>query len=268
VVFFARKISGKISIIMLARILLKWHLRYRHFATILLCLSVGACFLPRSTAPLQEDSRPETAVAILPVDPEQVRIILRTDAASTGSVSLGESGIKNRERVAQVCNAVLDTLASGEGSRIMGPTKTKEALARAPGGERTKVFLDDPGPLDEAWKKDGLKDLSKILGLTRIIRAWPTVEGKMESGGGLGFLGSSWSGRVVVKVELVNLAPPEISARGSGEGEYWGAVGAVGGYGGAVPFALGTTFGRAVDQATRGAMTQIFPSKTVPEVLK
>jgi hypothetical protein len=253
---------------MLAPILLKWNLRYRHFATILLCLSVGACFLPRSTAPLQEDSRPEAAIAILPVEPEQVRIILRTDAASNSSVSHGGSGIKNNERVAQVCNAVLDTLASGEGSRIMGPTKTKEALARPPGGERVKVFLDDPGPLDEGWKKDGLKDLSKILGVSRIIRVWPTVEGGMGAGGGSGFLGSSWSGRVVVKVELVNIAPPEISACGSGEGTYWGAAGAVGGPMAAVPFALGTTFGRAVDQATRGAMTQIFPSKTGQEALK
>jgi hypothetical protein len=150
----------------------------------------------------------------------------------------------------------------------MGPTKTKEALARTPGGERAKVFLDDPGPLDEAWKKEGLKDLSKILGLTRIIRAWPTVEGEMGAGGGGMGMGAGWSGRVVVKVELANLAPPEISARGSGEGGYWGAAGAVGGPMAGVPFALGTTFGRAVDQATRGAMTQIFPSKTKQEALK
>jgi hypothetical protein len=253
---------------MYSRTLLKWNPRSWHFATLLLCLSVGACFLPRSFAPLQEYSRPDAAVAILPVEPEQVRIISRTDASSTGSVSWGESGIKDREWVAKVCNAVLDTLASGEGSRIMGPTKTKETLARTPGGERTKVLLDDPGPLDEAWKKDGLKDLSKILGLTRIIQVWPTVEGTMGAGGGGMGMGAGWSGRVVVKVELVNLAPPEISARGSGEGGYWGAAGAVGGPMAGVPFALGTTFGRAVDQATRGAMTQIFPSKTGQEALK
>ena len=250
---------------MLAHVLLKWDLYHRHFATILLCLSVGACFMPRSTAPLQEESQPYAAVAIFPVEPEQVRIVLRTGASSTNSVSFGESGIKNRAWVAQVCNAVLDSLASAEGSRIIGPTKTKEALAHTPGWERLKVFLDDPGPLDEAWKKDGLKDLSKILRLPRIIRVWPTVEGEMGAGGSVFFLGSSWGGRVIVKVELVNLAPPEILARGSGEGGYWGAAGIAGTYTGGVPVALGTTFGRAVDQATRGAMTQILSSKTVRE---
>jgi hypothetical protein len=253
---------------MIALVSLKWEPRYWHFATILLCLSIGACFLPRSTVPLPEDSQPEAAVAILPVEPDQVRIILRTGAPKTDSGSFGESGIKNREWVAQVCNAVLDTLASGEGSRIMGPTKTKEALAHTPGGERVKVFLDDPGPTDEAWKKEGLKDLCRILGVPRIIRVWPMVEGEMGAGGSGFFLGSSWSGRVVVKIELVNLAPQEISARGSGEGGYWGAVGAVGGYGGGVPFALGTTFGRAVDQATRGAIGQILTSQTVREASK
>lgn len=215
-------------------------------------LSVGlfllaeGCYAPASYQPLLEKDQPAQLTAILPVMPSDVELVGHDV----------EDVVKNLGEIAQECDKILDTLSAGSKNTLLGPSKTKDAL----GGELESfnLYLNDPDPLDSLWKQTGLTELFRKLEVSQVVLIKPTVAVTKTSFPTY----VKWSGRVSVSVELLRLSPPGIVARKTGTAVHWSDYGvlAIGGYGGGaiIPFAIGKTFRRSLDQAMRDAFSQLF----------
>jgi len=235
------------------------------------CLLCAGCFLPRDYSAWSNPNKSAEQYAILPVLPAQVRIRVEGSKASDPyEISLANSNVRNKEEVARIMNEVLDTIASRENSALEGPGKFESALKLSPHWKYFQVYINDPGPLHEPWKREGLATISRELGYQRVLSVNPTLRFKPN----LSFrahendpLGHHWDGRINVKVDMMDLATGQITASGAGEADFYGDIGVVGfgGYGGAIiiPYAFGKALDRAVDQAIRLAFAALFavPSK-------
>lgn len=223
-------------------------------------LLFSSCFAPKSSSPLEEDSLPKETVALIPITPNQVRMVLRTpESVDAQKAIAGENIIKDREEVAEVVNKSLNSLASGSSTTIVGPDRLAAMLKDAALLENVYVYLNDPGDINEQWKLAGLSGIFKSVDMQNLVKITVTVDAipVTHSGGG-GAAGVSWEGVVFVRAQLLSVASVRIISTAYGDENFWGAAGAIGGPMAAVPFGLGKTFGQAVDQALRKALSALF----------
>lgn len=228
------------------------------------CLLCAGCFLPRDDSAWSNPNRSAGQYAIFPVLPSQVRITVEgSNDSDPYEISLANSNVKNQEEVARIINQVLDTIAAGESNSLEGPGKVDSTLKLSPNWKNFQVYVQDPGPLHESWKREGLATIYRTLGYQRILCVIPTLRFKPN----LSFRADDpccyhWNGRVTVEMDMMDLATAQIVEIGTGEADFSGNIGVVGfgGYGAAIiiPYAFGEAFDRAVDQAIRQALAELF----------
>jgi len=238
----------------------------RRFAPVFFAaLALGGCFAPRTHLDyLDEKELPVAATAVMPVTPGLLAIepyeSYYQPYAGENSAYL-KSIAKEYADAVLIANDVLDSLAGGAANPLRGPEKLRSSF----GGdlvvytERFNVYIDDPGPLDETWKKAGLAELAGRFGTNRVVRVKIGIKGKIShTEGGSGGAYGGWDGDVGSTAELWSLVPARCIASGSGRAQFWGRIGLVGGGYAAAPFAVGTTFGRAVSKSLRDALAELF----------
>jgi hypothetical protein len=230
-------------------------------ALVVLLGSLGGCFSARDQRPLKPGGPVVSRVPILPVLASQVRITVSSaEGSSTDGFSLAESPRESKEPVAELVNEILDTLTR-EHSSLIGPSRLLLSLSEAD-HERLYVYLDDPGPIDEAWKIRGLKEIGLALDVDRLVRVRVQLLLEEDTLTDVADVTqSSWRGQAKVSAELLALSPVAALARGEGQDRLWGDVGVAGagGYGAAivVPYALGRGLGKSLDTAARQALAEL-----------
>ncbi len=230
------------------------------------CLLFAGCFSTRDYTAWSDPNKPAGQYAILPVVPAQVRITVESSRANDPyEISLANSNVKNQEEVARIINEVLDTIASRENNALEGPGKVHSTLKLSPDWKNFQVYIQDPGPFHEPWKREGLATITRELGYQRVLCVNPTLQFKPN----LSFrvhendpLGYHWDGRITVEVDMMDLAAAKVVASGAGEADFYGHIGVfvIGGYDSAlvIPYAFGKAFDRAVDQTIRQALAELF----------
>lgn len=224
-----------------------------------LMLMVSGCFAGRSFTPISDENAKGKTVAILPISSKHVRFLLDTpDFSEQTKVQIAEYWVGGYAEVVEYTNAILNTLAGSKNSKLIGPDRVQRALEGTTDAEWLHVCLDDPGPLAEAWKEEILAEIGRKLKVDRMVVVKPKVEiSPIESSGDSFSLAINWHGDVTVNVEMVGLSPLQVIAAFKGQADFWGAWGAVGGPGAAIPFGLGKGLDRALDQATRQALSDL-----------
>jgi hypothetical protein len=221
-------------------------------------LFVSGCYAPRSYSPLAKEHWPEKATAILPVSPDDIQ---------------SYDPRFSSEKVAQVANAVINTETKSTKDKIVGPAELLSLL----GDEHSLKGLTDSlnAPLGGNWDVQEVSKFSKRTGIETIVRininAFTPLEFVDPAGplGGRGGLGKKVVGPVEVNAELIDLSfiPPRIIYRSTGSAKYESNIGIeVGGSStgiAIIPYAYGNTFGRALDQATREALSYLFYQKSI-----
>jgi hypothetical protein len=220
-----------------------------------LMLMLSGCFAGRSFTPLSVENAKYETVAILPITPKQVRFLLNThDFSDQTKVQIAEYWVGGYADVVKYTNVILNTLASGKNSKLIGPDEVQRTLKGTTAGEWVHVCLDDPGPLTEVWKEEMLAEIGRKLKVDRIVVVKPKVE-IAPLGGAADYIGFmiDWRGDVTVKVEIIGLSPLQLIATHTGQADFWGACGVVN----PLPFALGKGLDRALDHATRQALSEL-----------
>lgn len=190
-----------------------------------LMLMLSGCFTIRNFTPLSvEDAKYET-VAILPITPKQVRFLLNTpDFSEQTKVQIAEYWVGGYAEVVQYTNAILNTLASGKNSKLIGPDRVQRELEGTTDAEWVHVCLDDPGPITEAWKEEILAEIGRKLKVDRILVVKPNVKISPIEGSSGGCCGGAlnWHGDVTVKVEMVGLSPLQLICHSHRPGRFLG----------------------------------------------
>ncbi|MGD8367554.1 MAG: hypothetical protein PVG78_07930, partial [Desulfobacterales bacterium] len=240
-----------------------------------LVLTAFGCFSQRSRSPMQVPGFRGRATAVLPVTPDRVRFVLDVPAASGSTrVAYSEKWVKDYAQVAASANAVLDTLVGEGRDRVVGPMELQRKLEGVCAPGFLNAYLDDPGEFTEAWKRNGLAEIGKKLGIRQLIVVRPRVDIEPLNTGALGttYTGmaasASYKGTVTVTADLIGLSPPELVQTGSGFSNFWGEWGlvAAGGYGAAIviPYGFGKGLDRALDQAARTALSELLNAHRGP----
>jgi hypothetical protein len=202
--------------------------------------------------PLPGTNAIEEPVAILPVIP--AHIIMPADSEEDYLEMVEET------------NSVLNTLAGGRNSKLLGPKKVLKILGKS-NIETLHRILDDPGDHARVWKSERLAEMSKRLEAGKIIRVkveilktpaytdyWgnPAISGRDKH----------WEGWVDVSADLFDMSPPRLIEHKREQEEFWGRMG-VGGLDCLIfPYAVGTTDARALDQAAREAIAGVLKKRT------
>jgi len=140
------------------------------------CLFCVGCFVPRDHRAWSDPNKSSGRYAILPVLSEQVRITVEgAKTIDPYEISIADSNVKNQEEVARVINEVLDTIAAGGNNALEGPSKFGFTLKLSPHWKYFQVYLQDPGPLNEPWKREGFATISRELGYHRVLFVNPTL---------------------------------------------------------------------------------------------
>jgi len=129
--------------------------RVRYLILLSLVLVVSGCFAARSNLSLPGTNAIEESVAILPVIPAQ--IIMFADSE------------EDYVKLADEANSVLNTLAGGRNSKLLGPKKVRKILDKSD-IESLHRILDESGDHARAWKSETLAEMSKRLEVGKIIR--------------------------------------------------------------------------------------------------
>jgi hypothetical protein len=239
-----------------------------------LCLMQLGCFMPRTESGWSGPALVTSRCAIMPVLPEQVRITVDAPrVVNPYEVSAGNSNVRSNEDVAHSINGVLDSIAAGKDNPLRGPAEIESVLKKSPQWVNLQVYLEDPGPSDEAWKVEGIAALCRELGLECLIIVSPTLWFKPnidplrpEP------MSHHWDGRIEVEATMLDLGMRRQLAHGRGLATFYGYVGVVGlggpGGGIVIPYAFGKAFDRAVDQAARQALQHILDIATKEQPIR
>ena len=218
---------------------------------VLLMLLLGTlltgCLLPRKHSALANSAQPITRTALLPVE---------TPFPS-------ESKDLSNDTALMIGNKVLDTLAKAKAENLMGPTEVASLLGSngVPVCLRWETLARDIGAGTNACA--AVRKIAIQLGVNQVVRCRffpPTSSTSLIPATGLdviaypGWLGAHWAGEIFVHMQLINLDPLEVvqstTARGRAEQTFGLFL--------IFPAGYGTTFGRAVDNAERTALTELF----------
>jgi len=198
----------------------------------------------------------EEPVAILPVI--RAHIIMPADSE------------EDYLEMAEETNSVLNTLAGGRNSKLLGPKKVLKILGKS-NVETLHRILDDPGDHARVWKSERLAEMSKRLEVGKIIRVkveiimiFPVYTDIWNVGVGAIFgRGKHWRGWVDVSADLFGMSLPRLIEYKRGQKEFWGKIG-VGCLVQCIPFpyTVGTTKIHALDQAAREAIAGVLKKPT------
>ena len=231
--------------------------RVRYLILLSLVLVVSGCFAPRSFWSLPETDAIEEPIAILPVSPEHVIMTAQSE--------------KDYLEMAEKTNSVLNTLAGGRNSKLLGPKKVRKILDKSD-IESLHRILDESGDHSRVWKSERLAEMSKRLEVGKIIRVKVEIlnpPAKTFKGfeKGDASTGKEWSGWVDVSADLFGMAPPKLITIRRGQKEFWGETAVV-----CLPvyaclflpvyYAVGTSRARALDQAAREAIVGVLKEPT------
>jgi len=223
--------------------------------------SLVGCFAARNPAPLAPSEPTVSRVPILPVLASQVRItVTPAEGRSSDELSLSAWPRESRNQVADLINEILDDLTRDHPS-LVGPSRVLCSLPES-SLERLHIYVDDPGPFDEAWKVRGLKEIGLDLDTDKVVqvRVQMLLEEQAPAEGTISSE-ARWRGEARVSAELLGLSPVASLALGDGQDRLWGNVGvlAEGGYGGAivVPYGFGRGLGKSLDNAARQALRNL-----------
>ena len=238
-----------------------------------LSLITSGCFMPRIPSEWSGSVRTAGRYAILPVLPEQVRVIVDAPKnENPDKISAGDTNVKSMEDLTRSINEILDSITAGKESPFQGPGKMEEILKRGPQWANLQVYLQDPAPPDETWKVEGLAAICKQLGLQRLVIVSPTLRFRPniddfthpQGGGGQGSLvwQHHWDGKVEVEATMLDISTGKEVANGRGESSFFGYTGVIGfegpGAGIIMPYAFGKIFDRGFDEAARRALENLF----------
>lgn len=243
--------------------------RVRYLIIFSLVLVVPGCFAGRNVKPLTDIDVIEEPLAILPVIPEHVVMAVESE--------------KDYAKIAEKTNSILDILAKGKKSKLIGPKKVRRSLAGMADTETLNLWLDELGKYSKSGMSQELIEIGSRLEVKKIISVKVDVlisgnetarwaEGIDGGSGGAGAagVGKHWRGWVSVTADLFDLSPPRHVTYDRGSAEYSGKIGLgvvgafSGGMGGCIPFpyAVGTTKTRALGQATREAISGVLNQST------
>jgi hypothetical protein len=219
----------------------------RWFLVLLLGALLTGCLLPRKHSALSISDQPLTRTALLPVE---------TPFPS-------ESKDISNDNVLMIGNKVLDTLAKAKAGNLMGPTKVAALLGSngVPVCLRWETLAKDIGAGTNACA--AARKVAIQLGVNQVVRCRffpPTSSTSLIPATSLdviaypGWIGTHWAGEIYVDMQLINLDPLEVVQSTSARGRAEQTIGLFLIF----PAGYGTTFGRAIDNAERSALTQLF----------
>jgi len=227
---------------------------YRSLASwmkVLLVMLLGTlltgCILPRKHSALAISAQPLTRTALLPVE----------------MPFPSESTTLSNDTVLKIGNQVLDTLAKAKAGNLMGPTEVAALLGsnEVPVCLRWETLAKDIGAGTNAY--EAARKVAIQLGVNQVVRCRffpPTSSTSLIPATSLdelhypGWLGTHWAGDIFVHMQLINLDPLEIVQSTTARGRAEQTIGIFLIF----PAGYGTTFGRAVDNAERIALTALF----------
>jgi hypothetical protein len=235
----------------------------------LLVVMVSGCFAGRSVEPVTSIDVIEEPIAILPVSPENVVMAVESE--------------KHYAKIAEKTNSILDILAKGKQSKLIGPKKVRRSLEGMANAECLNLWLDQLKRYSKPGISQELIEIGSRLKVKKIIRVrldvllsggemvrWSEGTDGGAGGFGAGGYGKHWSGWVDVTADLFDLSPPRHVTYDRGSAEYYGKMG-LGIAGGVAstgfcclpfPYAVGTTEARALGQATREAISGVLNQST------
>ena len=231
---------------------------YRSLASwmkVLLVMLLGTlltgCILPRKHSALAISAQPLTRTALLPVE----------------MPFPSESTTLSNDTVLKIGNQVLDTLAKAKAGNLMGPTEVASLLGSngIPVCLRWETLAKDIGAGTNACA--AARKVAIQLGVNQIVRCRffpPSSSTSLIqdlssttwwlSGPPFGWIGTHWTGEIFVHMQLINLDPLEVVQSTTARGRAEQTIGLFLIF----PAGYGTTFGRAVDNAERSALTELF----------
>jgi hypothetical protein len=251
----------------------------RYLLILSLVAMVLGCFAGRNVKPLTDIGVIEEPIAILPVGPDNVTMAVESD--------------KDYAKMAEKTNSILDVLARGKQSNLIGPKKVRPLLEGMARAECLNIWLDELRRYPKSETSQKLIEIGNKLKVKQIIRVKVDVlisgietvrwtEGISGGGGGAGAagIGKHWRGWVSVEADLFDLSQPRYVTYDRWSSVYSGKIGlgiagAGGGMGfGCVPFpyATGSTqaraLGRATGEAISGVLNQLTGQKPWPSDFK
>jgi hypothetical protein len=227
------------------------------------------CFSVTSQKPLSVTDanldRQTEKMAILPISADQVRFML--ELPDNSKMKFSATRVGGHEDLLQCANSVLNTLIGEKKGSMVGPQRVKQLLKGTNDLQSLSVCFRDPDPITTKWKIELLSEICKKLDAKLLVFVSPIVKLKpLEVSVGDSGVVESWSGRAIVSLKVVGIEPPQLIKTCSGESNFWGKFGIVGGgdASGAIflPFAFGKSLCRAVDEATRQALSDLTVAPT------
>jgi len=243
--------------------------RVRYLIMLSLVVVVSGCFAGRNVKPLTDIDVIEEPIAILPVSPEHV--VMAVDSE------------KDYAKIAEKTNSILDILAKGKKSKLIGPKKVSQSLEGVTKAKYLNIWLDELRKYSKPEMSQDFIEIGNRLKVKKIIRVkldvlisgnetvrWAEGIDGGSGGAGAAGVGKHWRGWVDVTADLFDLSPPRYVTYDRGSAEYSGKIGlgiaGAGGSGGfgcvPFPYAVGTTEARALGQATREAISGVLNQST------
>ncbi len=227
----------------------------RYLILLSLILVIFGCFAQQSHLSLPGTDTIAEPIAILPVIP--AHIIMPADSE--------EEYVKMAENT----NSVLDTLAGGSNSKLLGPKKVRKILDESD-IESLHRILDDLGDHARIWKSERLAEISGRLEVEKIIRVKVDIiapPAYWVDGWGGGGLGKEWRGWFDVSADLFGMSPPRLIEWERMQERFGGKTGVncLPIWGPCIlplPYSFGTTGDRALDKAVREVIAGLLKKPT------
>jgi len=227
--------------------------RVRYLIFLSLVLVISGC---SSAWVLPETDTLEETLAILPVTPAQ--IIMPANSQ--------EEYVK----MAETANSILNRLANRNSNKFLAPKKVGELLDKSD-LESLYVILDKPGDYARNPESQKLSEISKRLGVGKIIRVKvqvlrPQAYEKERRPKSLTDNPKQWRGWAYVSADLFNILPPQLIATETKDKEFRGETGVtcVGGVIACIPVFIPVPYdtykkseGRALVEGAHGAIASL-----------
>lgn len=173
-----------------------------------------------------------------------------------------ENGPTNQ--LVRLGNTVLETLAAGPDSKLIAPSLLKtliqsngipHALFDGILSPEFSQYHRGLGVTNDAAGLQSLEAFASQTGIRRVIRTQIEYSKKQSTNrGGAGVVVYESGGSVIIRMQLLNLSPAKVIAESESFGDFWDSFGVFL----VIPVYNGTTLRRAVDDATRQAMVELF----------
>jgi hypothetical protein len=241
----------------------------RYLLILSLVALVSGCFAGRNVKPLTDNGVIEEPIAILPVGPDNVTMAVESE--------------KDYAKIAKKTNSILDILARGKQSNLIGPKKVRPLLEGMARAECLNIWLGELRKFPKPETSQELIEIGSRLKVKQIIRVkvdvlisgietvrWAESIDGGSGGAGAAGVGKHWRGWVYVEADLFDLSQPRYVTYDTWSAGYSGKIGlGIAGAGGGMgfgclpfPYAVGSTQARALGRATREAISGVLNQLT------